>query len=122
STRSLRHAEHAPSPSSATSSTPPPPGTPAPSSSCATRSKTTPALHKRSPMSGVLGLLLRLSLRLNQSGITAVADRLFPIAPRGRDKVPPLVLHTGNAVETGTSAKTIKRVSVLNRGAADRAP
>lgn len=27
---------------------------PAPSSSCATRSKTTPALHKRSPMSGVL--------------------------------------------------------------------
>jgi len=30
--------------------------TPAPSSSYATRSKTTPALHKRSPMSGVLSL------------------------------------------------------------------
>ena len=49
-------AEPAPSPASATSSTPPRPAIPAPRSSCATRSRTTPALHKRSPMSGVLGL------------------------------------------------------------------
>src|ERR1035441_5486843 len=39
----------APSPRSAPSSTPPQPATPAPRSPCATKSKTTRALHKRSP-------------------------------------------------------------------------
>jgi hypothetical protein len=43
-------------PRSAHSSTPPRPATPAPSLSCATKSAPRPALHKRSPMSGVLGL------------------------------------------------------------------
>ena len=41
-------------PRSAPSSTPPRPATPAPSLSCATKSAPRPALHKRSPMSGVL--------------------------------------------------------------------